>query len=231
VRVPRVTDGRRLEWFDAFGPKALTGIGALPQTLASRSIRFRMRRRRRDEPVERFRRKRALADAVPLRDEFAAWADDGVIDRLANVDPPLPDALSDRQQDACEILVAIADEAGGKWPERVRAALVRVFAEAREAESAESYGTLVLGDLRDAFDELGDRLATMPLLERLNALDERPWGGWRDGNGLHARTLSHLLRPYDVRPTTVVLADGTRAKGYKREDCEDAFARYLAAQS
>jgi Protein of unknown function (DUF3631) len=89
----------------------------------------------------------------------------------------------------------------------------------------------MLGDLRDAFDELGDRLATMPLLERLNALDERPWGGWRDGAGLRERDLARLVKPYDVRPTTVVVADGTRAKGYKREDADDAFARYLAAQS
>jgi hypothetical protein len=30
LRVPRVTDGRNLQWFEPFGPKALTGLRDLP---------------------------------------------------------------------------------------------------------------------------------------------------------------------------------------------------------
>lgn len=229
LKVPRVTDGRNLQWFEPFGPKALTGIGGLPQTLESRSIRYRMRRRRRDnEPVERLRRRHALVDAQPIVDGFRAWATDEVIAALADANPELPDALGDRQQDACELLVAIADLAGGEWPERARRALVAIVTEAHDADAAESRGTLLLADLRDAFEN-GDRLATTTLLDYLRSLDERPWGGWNEGKGLNARGLARMLRPFDIRSTTVRPIDSTDkpVKGYKREDCEDAFARYL----
>lgn len=232
IRVPRVTDGRNLQWFEPFGPKALTGIGGLPQTLESRSIRYRMRRRRRDkEPIERFRRKKALDEAEPIVQGFAAWATGTIVSTLEQADPELPEALGDRQQDACELLVAIADMAGGEWPAWARKALVEVFAEAREAAAAESRGTLLLGDLRDGFEKLGDPVATSALLERLNELDERPWGGWSEGKGMRARDLARLLRPFEIRPKTVRLADDKTPKGYSRKDCEDAFSRYLAPQS
>jgi hypothetical protein len=227
-----VTDGRNLQWFEPFGPKALTGIGGLPLTLTSRSLRLRMRRRRRDESVDRFRRRRALDLAQPLHDGFVAWADaPGVIEALTEADPAMPEQLGDRQQDACELLVAIADLAGGDWPERGRAALVCLAEQASEAAAEESRGTLLLGDLVEAFAALGDRAATASLLDHLNALDERPWPSWNDGTGLRSRNLAAVLRPYGVRSTTVRLADDTRAKGYKREDFEDAFARYLGPAS
>lgn len=230
LRVPRVTNGRDLEWFSVFGPKALTGLGELPRTLASRSIRFRMRRRRKDEKAERFRRKRVLRDARPLGDELAAWATDDVVARLETADPPLPDELGDREQDVCELLVAIADLAGNGWPDRARKALVAVFKEAHDAQAAESLGTVLLGDVRDAFGD-ADRIATAELLALLNELDERPWGGWNDGAGLKARNLAGMLRRFGVRSLTIRLDDERTAKGYKREDLEDAWARYLAPES
>jgi hypothetical protein len=225
--VPRVTNGRDLEWFSVFGPKALTGIGELPRTLASRSLRFRMRRRRRDEPAERFRRKRVLQEAQPLGDEFAAWATDDVIATLEKADPLLPDELGDREQDVCELLVAIADLAGNGWPERARTGLVAVFKDAHDAQAAQSLGTRLLGDVRDVIGEL-DKITTVQLLDLLNGLDERPWGGWDDGAGLKPRNLAGLLRPFGVRSQTIRLDDAKTAKGYKRDDFEDAFARYLA---
>jgi hypothetical protein len=233
IRVPRVTNGRNLQWFEPFGPKALTGIGALPQTLESRSSRYRMRRRRRDsEPVEKFRRKKALADGEPIANGFAAWAANGtILGTLEEADPELPESLSDRQQDACELLVAIADLAGDEWPNRARQALTEVFEEARKDAAAESWGTLLLADLRAAFDDLGDSAATSALLDRFNGLDERSWGSWNDGNGMRPRDLARLLRPFEIRPKTVRISEDKTAKGYKQEDCEDAFARYLAPQS
>jgi Protein of unknown function (DUF3631)/Bifunctional DNA primase/polymerase, N-terminal/Primase C terminal 1 (PriCT-1) len=231
MRVPRVTDGRRLEWFEPFGPKALTGLRGLPQTLASRALRFEMRRRRRDEAVERFRRKRALADAEPIAQALGAWATDEVVATLERAEPQLPEELNDRQQDACELLVAIADLAGDdKWPQQARKALVAVSREGHEAESSESYGTLLLADLRATFQALEkDQLSSVVLLARLNRLEERPWGSWHKGEGMRARDLARLLRPFGIRPRTVRLSDDETAKGYLLDACADAFERYLEA--
>jgi Protein of unknown function (DUF3631) len=187
-----------------------------------------MRRRRRDESLEKFRRRRALPDAEPLAAALREWAADAAVtEHLAAADPALPDELGDRQQDACEALVAIADLAGGEWPQRSRKALVAITAEARKAAAAESLGTLLLADMRDALDGRADHLATAALLDYLRGLDERPWAGWNDGAGIKARDVAKLLKPFEIRPTTVRLGDGTTPRGYRRADCDDAFARYL----
>ena len=46
-----------LEAFPVFCPKAFAGIGELPDTIPDRSIRIRLERRTREEPIERFRRR------------------------------------------------------------------------------------------------------------------------------------------------------------------------------
>jgi hypothetical protein len=124
-------------------------------------------------------------------------------------------------------LVAIADLAGADWPQRSRGALVAITAEAQKAAAAESRGTLLLADMRDALDGRTDHLATAALLYYLRGLDERPWAGWNDGAGIKARDVARLLKPFEIRPTAVRLPDGTTPRGYRRQDCDDAFARYL----
>ena len=50
---------------------------------------------------------------------------------------------------------------------------------------------------------------------------EAPWDDLR--KGLNQRRLAGLLGRFGIKSTTVRLADDTRAKGYKREDFEDAW--------
>jgi Protein of unknown function (DUF3631) len=101
----------------------------------------------------------------------------------------------------------------------------------RAVEASDSNGIKLLGDIRAAFAQFGDPTASVDLCAHLNTLDERPWGGWRDGAGLNPRTLASQLRRFDVRPKTVRLADGTTPKGYHLEWFDDAFARYIPALS
>ena len=61
--------------FEVFGPKALAGIGALPDTVADRSLPIRLKRRAPSERVERFRTRDAESEAKELcarGEEFAA---------------------------------------------------------------------------------------------------------------------------------------------------------------
>ncbi|WP_163047157.1 DUF3631 domain-containing protein, partial [Acinetobacter nosocomialis] len=81
--------------------------------------------------------------------------------------------------------------------------------------------------LRDAVNDFGRRLATSDLLTHLNALDERGWGGWNDGNGITARNLARLLKPFGISSRDIRINDRAGIKGYLAEDLEDAFARYL----
>jgi hypothetical protein len=235
LRVPRVTDGRHLEWFNVFGPKVLAGIGELPGTLASRSLRILMRKRRRDESVERLRYKRVEPDAAAIVSALVRWVTTpGVIDQLAAADPTMPDELGDREQDVLEPLAAIADLAGAEWSKRARAAFLGITGAAHDADVAESRGTILLGDVRAAFDTLGTPIASDDLCSYLNRLDERPWGGWNEGKGIDGRRLAKLLKPYDVKPRTVRPKGWDKdktARGYMREWFNDAFARYLPSPS
>jgi hypothetical protein len=102
--------------FAVFCAKAIAGIGRLPDTVRDRSVPIQLVRRSRDEKVERFRKREAEKEASAIRAELEAWAKLDIIEKLRDARPSLPDALSDRQQDICEPLLAIADMAGGGWP-------------------------------------------------------------------------------------------------------------------
>lgn len=226
-----VGDGsrQRVESFEVFGAKALAGIGDLPDTLADRSLPIRLKRRGPGESVSSLRENRPPPEAASLRERTEAFAEEHD-ERLADVEPELPAELDDRAQDAVEPLLAIADLAGGDWPERAR----RAFVELRRGDDAsadESLGVRLLGDVHAAFAlDDADKLSTVELIERLAADDDSPWADWH-GAHVKPRTLSTILRPYGIRSRTVRLDDGTTPKGYHREQFLDTWARYLRSPS
>lgn len=221
-----VGDGsrQRVVEFPVFCPKALAGIGRLPDTVADRSVPLRLKRRAPGETVERFRRRDAEAEAEPLRLSIQSIAGHHV-ERLADARPELPVELDDRAADGWEPLLAIADLAGSGWPERARRAALTLSGE--QAVEDDSAGVRLLADVRTVFDrESVDRLSSETLVSALSEDQEAPWADW-GGKGISQRSLAALLRRYGIRSATVRLADGTTAKGYKREDFEDAWKRYL----
>ncbi len=214
--------------FEVYGPKLLAGIdtGRLPDTIRDRGVEIRMQRKTAIEAVERFRRRRAVPIADDLRKQVADWAERDV-GGLRDAEPELPAELNDRAAEAWEPLFAIADLAGDEWPTRARAAAL-ALAEGASVEEV-SHGTRALAKLAML---LRDRsvISTQDAIDALNADEELPFGGWRDGRGLDARVLARLLKPYGLRPRTVRLPDGTTPKGYHRDEAaEEAFARYLVA--
>ncbi|MCZ7526146.1 MAG: DUF3631 domain-containing protein [Acidimicrobiia bacterium] len=124
----------------------------------------------------------------------------------------------DRAADCWEPLVAIADEAGGDWPERARHAPEP----SRPGEDELSLGVRLLADIRAVYADAGtDRLSSAEMVERLHAVEESPWGDWFD-----ARRLAAKLRPFGARPRQHRF-DARTLKGYLVDDFADAWARYL----
>src|SRR5262245_7651865 len=113
-----VAHGRQVltEEISAYAPIALAGLGWLPETILSRSIVVRMRRRHKGERVEQFRRRINLAEGDRIRSMIESWA------LLAEfeITPPdkLPPEIQDRDADVWESLITIADAVGGDWPNR-----------------------------------------------------------------------------------------------------------------
>jgi putative DNA primase/helicase len=217
-----VGDDQEPRTFTTWAAKAVASIGSLPGTLEDRSIVIRMRRRRPDERIEPLRLDR-LGALEPLRRRAARWvADSGPV--LKAADPAVPPELHDRAADNWRPLLAIADAAGGPWPERARRAAVLLSG----ADSDDAPRELLLGDLRELFRERGaDRLSTTDALDHLTQLETRPWPEWRHGQPLTARGLARLLAPLGIIPGTV--RDGAATwKGYRAEQFSDAWARYLS---
>ena len=168
-----VTTGNkvRTEEIPAYAAIALAGLGDLPDTIASRSVIIPMRRRAPDEPVEAFRRRQHVPQGEAIRETLSGWCAENA-ETIGDARPVMPTGVDDRDADVWEPLLAIADAAGGDWPERARAAAVALVAGA--AERTVTTGVQLLSDLRDVFRD-ADKLTTETILEKLEARPESPW--------------------------------------------------------
>jgi len=215
------------EELPAYCALALAGLGGLPDTLLTRSVVVRMKRRAPGEKIEPFRRRILLGQGHELRDQLAAW---GQSADLEGKWPDMPPGIEDRDADVWEALLTIADAASGDWPAKTRAAAVALVADAKAATP--SLGIRLLADIRAVWDST-EAMHTETLLDALNKIDEAPWGELK-GKPLDPRRLSRFLRDYDIHPGDVRAdVDGTEKvrKGYKREELHDAWQRYLPPES
>jgi hypothetical protein len=218
-----------------FAMAAIAAIGDLPDTIEDRAVVIGMRRRAPGERVKQWRTKRAVPALHALRDRLHS-AMRAHLDELENADPELP--VEDRAADVWAPLVAVADLAGGDWPQRARDACRALTTGDPEADSASER---LLADLQGAFGGR-DQFSTAHLLDQLHALEEAPWSDWF-GNPLTPRGLANLLRPYGVRSRTIRPVEGDiaykpgkpaaeqGAKGYLRADLADPWARYIPVES
>jgi hypothetical protein len=213
LRVNMEGKRRKVEEFDVFGPKAVAGIGKLPDTIADRAIPIRMRRRAPDEDVARFRQRIAAVEAQQFAFDWTSLA--------VAPEASVPEELDDRAADGWEPLLAIADAVGGSWPLRARQAAVALSA---EEDDQVSVGIRLLGDIREAFGT-DTHVPTGELLSRLHGLDEAPWADWY-GKPLTPRALARLLEPYRIVPIKRRIGGG-QLRGYFRAEFVDAWMRYL----
>jgi Protein of unknown function (DUF3631) len=222
-----ITKGKIVETEEipAYCAVALAGLGNLPDTLLSRAVVIRMRRRAPGEHVEPFRRRVSQREGHELRDQIAVWADQ-ILGRVIDAWPAMPEGIADRDADVWEALLAVADVAGGDWPEHARVAAVTLVTLAKQ--SSPSLGIRLLSDLRTLFGNV-DVMATDTILKKLHELIESPWGDLR-GKPLNDRGLAKLLRPYDVKPKLLRIGSYV-GRGYAREDLHDAWVRYLQSDA
>jgi Protein of unknown function (DUF3631) len=224
-----VGQGPRITYkdFATFCPKAIAGIGKLPDTVADRSIPIRLKRAQRGK-VERFRKREAEGEAEQIKTKLLAWCAAN-LEALREARPEIPSLLSDRQADVTEPLLAIADLAGGGWPEAARRALMELCAIAQAND--DSIGAKLLFDVRQIFaDKRTDEMPSTILAECLAQIETSPWGEWSKGKPLSAAKLARLLKPFDIFPDRIGDRD-SRVRGYKLSQFQDAFSRYLPPES
>lgn len=213
----------QVQEFRVFTPVAMAGLGNLPDTLMSRSIILRMKRRAAGESVQPWRDRLHRPEGELLQAALAEWA--AGAGQLPY--PELPEPVVDRDADVWEPLIMVADVAAGDWPARAREACLAFLAE--KPTSSVSLGVRLLSDLRDVWPEDQAVMSTAGIIDALGELDEAPWADLY-GEGLKPRKLAQLLSDYGAKSTQVRIGATTR-KGYRREDLWDAWQRYVPTHS
>ncbi len=71
-----------------------------------------------------------------------------------------------------------------------------------------------------------ERIFSRELVAGLSVESDPPWGELRHGKAITELWLSRLLRPYGIQPKAIRIGRAV-AKGYLKEDFQDAFYRYM----
>jgi hypothetical protein len=223
VTIRSVEGGKGDYWpraFSTYCPLVLATIGRLHGTIEDRSIIIGLQRRRQDEHVESFRGDR-VEPLNELGRKLTRFAKDVGAD-LAKADPTMPDGIYNRQADNWRPLLSLADAAGGIWPEVARQVAVRMNA----ADDREDPLTMLLGDIRDAFDAGNtDKLLTNELVATLKDREDRLY----DEQKLTTHKLAARLRKLKIKSGWAWI-NGKSERVYEREKFSDSFARYLKPQ-
>ena len=220
VRV--VGDDHTPKQFSTWGAKAIAGIGHLADTLMDRAIVLDLRRKLLHENVERLRHADPglFSDLASKLARFAADSREAV--RQAR--PELPQALHDRAQDNWEPLLAIADVAGGVWPERARQAALSISG---ASDGNATIGNELLADIREIFEAKQiNRIGTADLIEALCADDEKSWATFNRGKPISPRQVAKWLKGYGITSKQMRIGY-TSGKGYEKSWFEEIFMRYL----
>jgi putative DNA primase/helicase len=225
IRNVEVNGEHKPRRFSTWAPKAIATIRGLADTLEDRSVVLTLQRKPKTAKIERLR-KRDSSEFASLRRQAFRWAEDN-LSALADPDPAIPDALNDRAADNWRPLLAIADLAGGAWPQRGRESACLLSGEGHDSSS---FNVELLADIRLAFGET-DMIRSIDLVAKLVADPERPWAEWKRGKPLTQKQLAGLLAPFGIGSETVHIPGLADAKGYRRARFEEAWGAYLPAQN
>ena len=216
--------------FPTFAMAVLAGIGSMPDTITDRAVNTVMRRRAPGEQVAQFRRRRDTGTLKEIQYRLNRWVWSG-----ADHDLPETDArangvrfaaersmpVEDRAADTWEPLIAIADAAGGHWPETARTACKALVAAADAADETDSLNTKLLADIKQIFaDTSVPFLASKELVARLRGIEESPWVEF----DYNPSKLAYRLKEFGVKSRR---DPAGAVRGYSLESLTDAFSRYL----
>ena len=207
--------------FQTFAAVALAGIGDLPETVMDRSVVLRMKRRRPEDQIRRWRFKFSEPEGAAIAARLSRYA--GTVVSLPEVeDDP---TIQDRAFDVWEPLFSIAEEAGGTWPQDVRLASHAITVDTPLEDV--SLALRVIVELRDIWPADESWVSTTELLRKLYELEDSIWsdnGEYPFERGLSARKLALFLKKYDIHPTRS--SQDKKPRGYFKSAIDDACLRW-----
>ena len=210
--------------FNVYSAVALAKIGRFPSDIEDRSIVVTLQRKLRTEVTHSFGYGRH-PEVDKLKRMVVRWCADHS-EAVAAADPDMGDLLN-RVADVWRPLYQIAGALGGDWPKRVRDAAAALVP---KNDDAEEELIKLLTDISSIFDaEKVDWLSSAVLTNTLVELEGRGWAEYgKAEKPLTQNRLAALLRPLLIFPKAA--RDGAKVlKGYRRDQFDDAFRRYLGA--
>ena len=220
-----VGDDHETRLFSTFAPKAMNGrnLAGIDDMLTSRSVVLPMTRARKRYPDLR-------ADRDPVGEDIhrmcARWRDDYLA--ILRADEPDMDGMFGRIADVWRPLYAVADAAGGDWPELARRAAQSLTSQTNAIAPGESLGVQLLRDIRQVFQDHGDPdwLTTADLDHALNAMPERPWETLSNGKPMTSQRRGKLLTDYSIH--SIKVRDGEKTRNvYLKSAFESAWESWL----
>src|SRR5262249_6799508 len=89
-------------------------------------------------------------------------------------------------------------------------------------------GVALLQDIKTMFGASTlDHLTSRAIIHNLTADPEKRWAEWSRGKPITEKGVAALLHEYHIISKTVGPRD-SHARGYRKADCEEAWARYLS---
>jgi hypothetical protein len=216
--------GNNTQRFITWAPAAYAFLEQIPDTLASRSIIVDLKRKGRDQKSHPLN-ERAVNGLKKLKGSAKRWcaANQEAMKRAA---PEIPEELQNRAADVWMPLLAIADVAGGRWPDLARDAAKKLV-----KKEQPSLGSQLLSDIQKIFANRGDKkMSSSNLVKELAALEGRPWPDFEGHRGITAAAVAKLLASYRISPKNLRLGDRV-LRGYEKRQFKDAFERYLRART
>lgn len=216
-----VGDDHEPKIFSTWSAKVLCGIGRIPETLESRAIILKLRRKTKGENVSNLRH---APDSIfaQIQSRLTRWATDNAIQFAES--RPIMEGLTNRNADNYEPLLAIAMLAGDEWVSRIKAAALKLTA--FDGDSL-SISEKLLADIKIVFKhhEL-DKISSCDLIRKLCQDDEDIWATYNRGRELSPRQLSSRLAEHGIKPKSIRVG-GSISRGYELSQFTDAFTRYL----
>jgi putative DNA primase/helicase len=211
-------------WFDPFCPKAVGLLGLnLPATLRGRSVVIKLWPKKPEEKVENFSHTDD-EEFTNLRRKCARWAADNA-GAIKEAKPVMSAKFNNRAASNWRLLLAIADLAGGNWPNQARDAAERLSL----TRKAQSYGVQCLAAFQAIFAGGKKEVTSETVVATLNLDPTGIWIDYNHGGPITQRQVAYLLEPFDIRPVVIhpTKRAGLSRRGYRAEQFKEAFARFL----
>jgi hypothetical protein len=209
-----------------YAPIAMSGLAKVLRgnpyldTLRSRSFIIDMKPAKPGE-IEKYRTRLHESGAKAIAMALASWGEANA-GAVGDAWPEIPEGLSNRDEEIAAAVLALAEVAGGTWPERIRAAVCALLLGESDEEPDVAPAERIIADIRAVWT--GTQVGTADLAARLAALPRSPWGAIFPDPARAGIELASYLRPYDISPVKIWLGDeGRAAQGYKIEQFEELW--------